>query len=103
LPLHVWALFLLLLCPLFFLLLANSTTLALPGLSVLRMSSNGQQAQQQLPLRVMTFNIWVSGANVHNGMDKIASQILYVDPDIVALQVVFKSQQYCVSKIDIPI
>lgn len=55
----------------------------------------------QRPLRVMSFNIWVysilfyviifnekvSGANVENGMEKIANQIKQADPDIVALQV----------------
>ncbi|XGW04765.1 hypothetical protein V3C99_015718 [Haemonchus contortus] len=37
-------------------------------------------------LRVMTFNIWLSGASVHNGLQKIAKHILLVNPDIVALQ-----------------
>ncbi|MFH4980590.1 hypothetical protein AB6A40_007299 [Gnathostoma spinigerum] len=34
----------------------------------------------------MTFNIWLSGANVENGLQKIATNILQVDPDIVTLQ-----------------
>ncbi|CAJ0590609.1 unnamed protein product [Cylicocyclus nassatus] len=37
-------------------------------------------------LRVMTFNIWLSGASVHNGLQKIAKHIALVNPDIVALQ-----------------
>ncbi|WKY13265.1 hypothetical protein Q1695_004240 [Nippostrongylus brasiliensis] len=37
-------------------------------------------------LRVMTFNIWLSGASVHNGLHKIAKHIRLVNPDIVALQ-----------------
>ncbi len=38
-------------------------------------------------LRVMTFNIWMSGAEVDDGMKKIAAHIKHVNPDIVALQV----------------
>ncbi|EPB79447.1 hypothetical protein ANCCEY_01497 [Ancylostoma ceylanicum] len=34
----------------------------------------------------MTFNIWLSGASVHNGLQKIAKHIALVNPDIVALQ-----------------
>ncbi|GMT24678.1 hypothetical protein PFISCL1PPCAC_15975, partial [Pristionchus fissidentatus] len=37
-------------------------------------------------LKVMTFNIWLSGAEVSNGMEKIAKQIKEVNPDVVALQ-----------------
>ena len=40
-----------------------------------------------LPLRIMTFNIWNSGANVEDGLYKIAKHIRIIDPDIVALQV----------------
>lgn len=49
-------------------------------------------------LRVMTFNIWLSGAEVclfislqrfqvNNGLAKIAKHILLVNPDVVALEV----------------
>ncbi|KAH7697095.1 Protein F14F9.5, partial [Aphelenchoides avenae] len=34
----------------------------------------------------MTFNIWISGANVRDGLYKIAKHIRILDPDIVALQ-----------------
>ncbi|CAI4227447.1 unnamed protein product [Auanema sp. JU1783] len=34
----------------------------------------------------MTFNIWQSGANVENGLWKIAKHISIVDPDVVTLQ-----------------
>ncbi|GMR40258.1 hypothetical protein PMAYCL1PPCAC_10453 [Pristionchus mayeri] len=37
-------------------------------------------------LKVMTFNIWLSGAEVKDGIEKIAKQIREVNPDIVALQ-----------------
>ncbi len=37
-------------------------------------------------LRVMTFNIWNSGANVVDGISKIAAQIKMVNPHIVSLQ-----------------
>ncbi|TKR88772.1 hypothetical protein L596_012961 [Steinernema carpocapsae] len=37
-------------------------------------------------LRIMTFNIWLSGAEVTDGMKKIARHILANNPDIVALQ-----------------
>ncbi|VDM53823.1 unnamed protein product [Angiostrongylus costaricensis] len=37
-------------------------------------------------LRVMTFNLWISGANVNNGLQKIAKHIALINPDIVALQ-----------------
>uniref|UniRef100_A0A8R1DNZ0 Endo/exonuclease/phosphatase domain-containing protein n=1 Tax=Caenorhabditis japonica TaxID=281687 RepID=A0A8R1DNZ0_CAEJA len=40
-------------------------------------------------IRVMTFNIWQSGANVENGQQKIAKHILMINPDIVALQEVY--------------
>lgn len=41
----------------------------------------------QRSLRVMTFNIWLSGERVKNGLQKIADQINAVDPDIVTIQV----------------
>lgn len=37
--------------------------------------------------RVMTFNIWLSGLSVQNGVYKIAKHIRLNDPDIVAIQV----------------
>ncbi|CCD62733.1 uncharacterized protein CELE_F14F9.5 [Caenorhabditis elegans] len=40
-------------------------------------------------IRLMTFNIWNSGANVENGQQKIAKHILMVNPDVVALQEVY--------------
>ena len=42
-------------------------------------------------LRVMTFNTWLSGAKVENGLEKIAKHIALLQPDIVALQVCFNS------------
>ncbi|CDW52678.1 Exo endo phos domain containing protein [Trichuris trichiura] len=41
---------------------------------------------QSQSIVIMTFNIWNSGANVEDGLFKIAKHILYVYPDIVALQ-----------------
>ena len=40
-----------------------------------------------LPLRVLTFNVWLSGTNVENGLQKIVKHIKFLQPDIVALQV----------------
>jgi hypothetical protein len=62
--------------------------------SPLRMTRNIKEFETTLrglnhPLRVMTFNIWVSGANVKDGLKKIAKHIAKVDADIVALQVNF--------------
>lgn len=37
-------------------------------------------------LRVMSFNIWMSGSQVDDGLKKIAKHIRLVAPDIVALQ-----------------
>uniref|UniRef100_A0A0K0DE11 Endo/exonuclease/phosphatase domain-containing protein n=1 Tax=Angiostrongylus cantonensis TaxID=6313 RepID=A0A0K0DE11_ANGCA len=34
----------------------------------------------------MTFNLWISGANVNNGLQKIAKHIALINPDIAALQ-----------------
>ncbi|CAI5450460.1 unnamed protein product [Caenorhabditis angaria] len=45
-----------------------------------------EKSEVRVTLRVMTFNIWNSGANVENGQQKIAKHILLVNPDIVALQ-----------------
>lgn len=39
------------------------------------------------PLRVMTMNIWNSGAHVKDGLYKVAKHIKLLNPDIVALQV----------------
>nr|WGC84594.1 extracellular nuclease 7 [Bursaphelenchus xylophilus] len=38
------------------------------------------------PLRIMTFNIWITGENVVDGLYKIAKHIRIVDPDIVTIQ-----------------
>jgi endonuclease/exonuclease/phosphatase (EEP) superfamily protein YafD len=43
----------------------------------------------QRPLRVMTFNIWLSGRRVVNGIEKIVKHILINDPDVVAMQEVY--------------
>uniref|UniRef100_A0A915EMF5 Endonuclease/exonuclease/phosphatase domain-containing protein n=1 Tax=Ditylenchus dipsaci TaxID=166011 RepID=A0A915EMF5_9BILA len=45
-----------------------------------------KEASKTAPLRVVTFNIWLSGARVSNGLVKIAKQISQLNPDIVALQ-----------------
>ena len=41
---------------------------------------------QKETLRIMSFNVWMSGSQVDNGLYKIAKHIKLVDPDIVALQ-----------------
>lgn len=49
--------------------------------------------KQVLPvLRIMTFNLWHSGDEVKNGLEKIAKHILHVNPDIVALQEVMSKE-----------
>lgn len=39
--------------------------------------------------RVMTFNTWLSGASVRDGVLKIAKHVNLVDPDVVMFQVTF--------------
>nr|WGC84588.1 extracellular nuclease 1 [Bursaphelenchus xylophilus] len=41
---------------------------------------------QGKPVTIMTFNTWQSGANVDDGINKIAKHILQNDPDIVGVQ-----------------
>ena len=55
--------------------------------SVFNLRENKFEKRAYLPLRIMTFNIWNSGANVEDGLYKIAKHIRIIDPDIVALQV----------------
>ena len=67
-------------------------TLISVAFSPLRMARNIQEFEENVrgterPIRVMTFNIWGSGMNVKDGLEKIAKHIAKVDPDIVALQV----------------
>ncbi|KAH7700135.1 Protein F14F9.5 [Aphelenchoides avenae] len=47
-----------------------------------------------IPLRIMSFNIWVSGENVQDGLYKVAKHIRLVDPDIVALQEVMTAEVF---------
>ena len=59
-------------------------------LSILSFTSSSHSSYyttSQNGIRLMTFNIWQSGANVENGQQKIAKHILMVNPDVVALQV----------------
>ena len=37
-------------------------------------------------LKIMTFNIWVDGAGVNNGVEKVFNEIQSADPDVVLLQ-----------------
>lgn len=37
-------------------------------------------------IRVMTFNLWLSGDRVVDGVEKIAKHINLLDPDVVCLQ-----------------
>ncbi|VDP16145.1 unnamed protein product [Onchocerca flexuosa] len=41
---------------------------------------------KRVNLTIMTFNTWVSGNNVENGIIKIADHIKRIDPDVAALQ-----------------
>ena len=54
---------------------------SLPKIELLKLK-NGD-----VPLRILTFNIWLSGTQVENGLCKIAKHINLLQPDIVALQV----------------
>lgn len=47
---------------------------------------NAERLSTPLTLRVMSFNLWQSGANVQDGLAKIAKHILAVNPDIAALE-----------------
>ncbi|KAK0413328.1 hypothetical protein QR680_006739 [Steinernema hermaphroditum] len=66
----------------------------LPQATTVNVKTNVQAVQQQHvlatqnngELRVMTFNIWLSGAQVTDGMKKIAKHIMINNPDVVALQ-----------------
>ncbi|EFP05876.1 hypothetical protein CRE_27203 [Caenorhabditis remanei] len=61
-------------------------------LSILSFTSSSYSSYyttSQNGIRLMTFNIWQSGANVENGQQKIAKHILMVNPDVVALQEVY--------------
>jgi endonuclease/exonuclease/phosphatase family metal-dependent hydrolase len=71
--------------------LNNGDTLVSVAFTPLRMARNIKEYETKLrgtehPLRIMTFNIWGSGINVKDGLEKIAKHIAKVDPDIVALQ-----------------
>jgi endonuclease/exonuclease/phosphatase family metal-dependent hydrolase len=52
--------------------------------SYMNCSYNEEQIQKDL--RIMTFNIWMSGSNVVNGINKIARHINTINPDVVCLQ-----------------
>ena len=39
------------------------------------------------PLRILTFNTWLFGGSVNDGLYKLAKHIKILQPDIVALQV----------------
>lgn len=82
--LRLWAILFLLFVigPLVFLLITHSTF----SFSVFTLKMTRPTSPQRV-LRVMTFNIWISGERVHNGLEKIANQIKVIDPDIVAIQV----------------
>uniref|UniRef100_A0AC34F3E6 Endonuclease/exonuclease/phosphatase domain-containing protein n=1 Tax=Panagrolaimus sp. ES5 TaxID=591445 RepID=A0AC34F3E6_9BILA len=45
-------------------------------------------------LRILTFNVWLSGGKVENGIYKIAKHIKLLQPDIVALQEVQNSENF---------
>ena len=44
-------------------------------------------------IRVMTFNVWLCGTQVKQGLDKIAKHIKMIDPDVVALEVGLSTQK----------
>lgn len=46
-----------------------------------------QEVKTGVEFRVMTFNTWIHGRNVNNGLEKIAKHIKAVNPDVVVLQV----------------
>ncbi|KIH48571.1 hypothetical protein ANCDUO_21358, partial [Ancylostoma duodenale] len=43
-------------------------------------------SRKDASIRIMSFNVWVSGKSVYNGLQKIARHIKKVRPDIVAMQ-----------------
>lgn len=45
-------------------------------------------------LTIMTFNTWITGNNVENGMEKIVKHIKLISPDVIALQVSYFYNNY---------
>ena len=60
----------------------------LPGILILFIAicSITQLKGQTDSLKIMTFNIWVDGAGVNNGVEKVFNEIQSADPDVVLLQ-----------------
>ncbi|ETN82293.1 endonuclease/exonuclease/phosphatase family protein [Necator americanus] len=48
----------------------------------------GECRKKDVTVRVMSFNVWSSGKNVNDGLQKIALHIGIINPDIVAMQIV---------------
>uniref|UniRef100_A0A914QLB2 Endonuclease/exonuclease/phosphatase domain-containing protein n=1 Tax=Panagrolaimus davidi TaxID=227884 RepID=A0A914QLB2_9BILA len=57
-----------------------------PKIGMIKLNDGGN------PLRILTFNIWLSGEKIENGIYKIAKHIKLLQPDIVALQEVQTSE-----------
>lgn len=64
--------------------MSHFPSVSLPFLALLAL---GHSLLAATNLRIMTFNTWLSGARVENGLQKIAKHIGQLQPDIVALQV----------------
>ena len=60
----------------------------LPGILILfiALCSITQLKGQTDSLKIMTFNIWVDGAGVNDGVQKVFNEIQSADPDVVLLQ-----------------
>ena len=60
----------------------------LPGILILFIAvcSITQLKGQTDSLKIMTFNIWVNGAGVNDGVQKVFNEIQSADPDVVLLQ-----------------
>jgi hypothetical protein len=54
-------------------------------------SSSSRRKDPPSTLKLMTFNTWLMGKQVDDGLSKIAKHIQIVDPDIVGIQVRFHS------------
>ncbi|VBB29230.1 unnamed protein product [Acanthocheilonema viteae] len=64
----------------------KSSQLTLPIVLILSLGGLCLNRERPVNITIMTFNTWISGDNVENGMLKIAKHIKLINPDIVALQ-----------------
>ncbi|KAI6190493.1 Endo/exonuclease/phosphatase domain-containing protein [Aphelenchoides bicaudatus] len=57
-------------------------------------SSPAEEKDHPTTLKLMTFNTWLIGSSVNDGLAKIAKHIKLVDPDIVGLQEIVSNDKF---------